>query len=223
MSATVSDQTFSEEDLLRFLLDEQVWINNELVDTMEAEAAKNKKSNNPDAKIQYLRESVFPTLVPALHQMLKELNKTIVDATPLVAKKDSTDATRPCPYRTVATGGQPATSSETFGQADTHTSLLRRREVFESSVSGTNPSAVVDTITNLTSSAAAQQQAVSATPFYGPTGRSHPVEYLAQLLMRSNHLQSDPSAAGDAQAVRGKHPYVVIDRAAATQNKPGYW
>lgn len=211
----------TDEDLIQLLLDQQVWINNPQVDALEAEAAiKTGNSASQQQQVQYLRQSVFPVLVPALHEMLKELNKSIQrQAAPhhndrSAPSSSSMADSNGCPYRCVAKGGQKAEGSETFTQTNTHTSALRRRTDYINPTSASpSPAAFVDSINQINPS----DEAASPTPFYGPTGRSHPIEFLAQQLMRNN-----TNAPGNIGGY-ANHPYVVIENAAAAQGKPGYW
>eukprot|EP00744_Colponema_vietnamica_P024750 GILI01036183.1.p1 GENE.GILI01036183.1~~GILI01036183.1.p1 ORF type:complete len:222 (+),score=54.74 GILI01036183.1:78-743(+) len=221
----MSEGSITDEDLIQLLLNEQIWVNNPQVDGLEAEAATKKAAGNAtpaQQNTQYLRQAVFPVLVPALHEMLKELNKTIGrQAAPIhnARSNATTDSkriagTNGCPYRSVEKGGQRAEGTETFVQTETHTSALRRRTDYVTPNNASpSPATVVESVNGISPSV----EAASPTPFYGPTGRSHPIEFLAQQLIRNN---DNNGAAGGGYAA---HPYVTLEKAAVAQHKPGYW
>ena len=229
--AAVGDASaFTEDDLMRALLADETWINNADTDALEAAAAKRQGGGNNDDSVRYLRETVFPTLVPALHEMLQGLQRTLEKsirnknaiAVPVIAASSGASgasSSSQCPYRSIPLGEQRATGAETFGQAVTHTSELRRRTDFaDRRTEGADAASVVDAIAALVEGGAGGSG--DAAPFYGPTGRSHPIAFLAQLLMRNN---VGPIADGQGGGGYAAHPYVAVESAAAAAGKPGYW
>lgn len=176
--------------LLR-LLEEQLWVNNDSTD--EAEASQpGRGTNRPSSSNQeYLRKELFPTLIPAIHDLLQQVQE--FDASE--QRRHDGGQFRYTQERggekRVATKSGPGEQG-THVQCHTHTSAARAVEAYQGPEMPT------------TNAESREQE-----PFHGPTGRVNAIEWLAQRLTRAHPVN------GSGEYIN--HPFAVIERAYAAK------
>ena len=172
--------------LLR-LLEEQLWVNNPSTDAAEAGEAGRGTNAPANANQEYLRKELFPTLIPAIHDLLVQVQ----------GHNDAEASRTTSRFRNVqARGGKVADGSgsgaSTHVQCHSHTSSSRATEAHLGAAAPTH-----------------NAESREFEPFHGATGRVNGIEWIAQRLMRAHPTNGSGEYAD--------HPFAVLERAYASK------
>ena len=174
--------------LLR-LLEEQLWVNNDSTNAAEAGEPGRGTNAATNANQEYLRKELFPTLIPAIHDLLLQVQNY----------NDNEESRTTSRFRNVQErGGKKATGAGgedgTHVQCHSHTSSTRATEAHLGAAAPTS-----------------NAESRELEPFHGASGRVNGVEWIAQRLMRAHPTN------GSGEYV--DHPFAVLERAYAAKRK----